>query len=132
MYADFSMDYTLLSHASHLLAGRRAILPGALTAGAVCTVLQLAYNELGVLRLKYISRHTKDPLVGRHLPSPPPIAVVAQKPILERILVAFGMQPLSDEEYLTKLKYTRDIHLKRIKKLEQQLEAEKPTEQKRA
>jgi hypothetical protein len=56
----------------------------------------------------------------------PPMAVMPQKPILERILITFGMQPLSDEEYLTKLKNTRNIHLKRIEELEQQLEAEKP------
>lgn len=106
-------------------SGRRVILPGALTAGAVCTVLQLAYNELSVLRLKYVSRHKKDSFsIDRHLPPPPPVAFVPQKPILERILITFGMQPISDQEYLTKLKHTRDIHLKRIKELEQQAEAE--------
>jgi hypothetical protein len=100
-------------------------LPGALTAGAICTLLQLAYNELGILRLKYVSRY---PSPVQPLHHPPPVAVVPQKHTLERILITLGMRSLSDEEYLRKLKTTRDIHLKRIEELEleRQLEAEKP------
>lgn len=133
-WSDFRMHKTLDTGISGVLAGGilrgwksgpRAVLPGALTAGAICTGLQLAYNELGILRLKYISRHA-----NHSHSTPPPTPTVV--PMLERILISFGMQPISDEEYLRKLKNTRDKHLKRIEQLEQQLEAEKTTEQKRA
>jgi hypothetical protein len=39
-----------------------------------------------------------------------------------------GMAPVSDDEYLAKLKRKREMYLKRIAMLEQQVEEEKATE----
>jgi hypothetical protein len=47
------------------------------------------------------------------------------EPVLGRMLTKLGIQQISDEEYLAKLKKTRDTHLKRIEQLERQLEVEK-------
>jgi hypothetical protein len=37
------------------LAGARAILPGAIVVGAASTILQCGYNELSIMRLRYVS-----------------------------------------------------------------------------
>lgn len=98
-------------------SGTRAFLPGALTIGALCTLLQLAYNEVGITRLRYISG-LKDSASAR--PSAPP-----SKPLTERFLSLLGVKQVTDEQHIAKLKATRDGHLKRIAELEQQLATEK-------
>ncbi|KAG5642877.1 hypothetical protein DXG03_001919 [Asterophora parasitica] len=98
-------------------AGPRAILPGALTIGAACTLLQLAFNEAAITRVKYIS--------GLSVSAPVKPATPPSKPLFERFLGMFGLQPVTDEQYVEKLKATRDGHLKRIAELEQQIETEK-------
>lgn len=118
---------------SYASAGPRAILPGALTAGALCTILQMAYNELGVARLRYISRLNEEsslPLPATGSPShvSPPITQKAAKSFSDKILTTLGLQPVSDEEYLTKMKKTREMYIKRIVELEAQLEIEKGKE----
>lgn len=117
----------------YALAGPRAILPGALTAGAFCTMLQIAYNELGVARLRYISRLNKESSLPAPTPAPEPhisspISQEAAKSFSEKILMTLGLQPVSDEEYLAKMKKTREMYMKRITELEAQLEIEKAKE----
>ncbi|KAF5386664.1 hypothetical protein D9615_001564 [Tricholomella constricta] len=97
-------------------SGPRAILPGALTIGALCTLLQLAYNEAGIMRLRYVSGLN----VSTPVTPPPP-----SKSLSERFLTMFGVQQVTDEQYVEKLKATREAHLKRIAELEQQLAREK-------
>jgi hypothetical protein len=110
-------------------AGPKAILPGALTASALCTLLQLAYNELGVSRLRYISRLKEESSMPKTPASStthsPIISSEASKSFSARILTTLGLQPLSDQEYLDKMKMTRETYLKRIAILEEQLEKEK-------
>lgn len=120
--------------------GIPGILPGVTTASIVCTLLQLAYNEVDIARVKYVSRMLKEaqtspdvrPAVSRPLspPNPPSVdEVVPRKPIMERILTALGWHPVSNEEYVEKLKYKRDACLRRIAQLEVEKERDnKPTD----
>ncbi|KAF8077661.1 hypothetical protein FPV67DRAFT_1684285 [Lyophyllum atratum] len=101
-------------------SGPRAILPGALTIGALCTLLQLAYNEASITRLRYVS--------GLNVSTPATPAAPPSKPLFERFLTLFGVQPVTDEQYVEKMKKTRDGHLKRIAELEQQLALENTKE----
>lgn len=102
-------------------AGSRAIFPGALTIGAICTLLQVAYNEAGIVRLRYIyGLQTLKPAT----PIGPPA-----KSLSDRFLDILGVQVVTEDEYLKKMKLTRDAHLKRIAELEQQLAVEKAKEE---
>ncbi|KAF8163622.1 hypothetical protein B0H34DRAFT_330712 [Crassisporium funariophilum] len=89
-----------------LKSGRRAVLSGILTAGAVCTLLQYGCNEISLARLRYISR-----LQEGNRPA--------------QLLKTVGLLPVSDEEYLNKMERTREVYLKRIAELERQVEEEK-------
>ncbi|RDB22273.1 hypothetical protein Hypma_010602 [Hypsizygus marmoreus] len=98
-------------------SGPRAIVPGALTIGAVCTLLQLAYNEIGITRLRYVSGLNGTLSVPKS--SSPP-----SKSLSQRFLGLLGLQAVTDEEYLAKMKTTRDSHVKRIAELERQIQQE--------
>jgi len=101
--------------------GPRAVLPGAMIVGAAATVLQYGYNELSIMRLRYISslrrseenRKTTGTALNQITDSP-----------FQSLLKLFGVVPISDEEYLAKLKRSREIYLKRIGELENQIEEE--------
>lgn len=105
-------------------AGLKAVVPGAATAAIACTLLQCVYNELGIARLKYVSRMGNDAQALSRTPTPPE-PLEPPKPAMQRILVALGLHEVSDDEYLAKMKRTRDIYMKRLAVLEQQLEEEK-------
>lgn len=82
-----------------------------------CTIAQLAVNELEVTRLKFVSRKLKA--------SPQPIPVETKPtepqnvpPFLDKVASLFGLQRMSNEEYLTKLRKERNAALKRIIVLE--------------
>lgn len=105
-------------------AGLRSILPGAISAAALCTILQLAYNEAAVARLRYVSK-LKETGQMPVAPNPPPPDSSERIPVAQRILTALGLIHVSDEEYLLKLKRTRAVYQKRIIELEQQSEAER-------
>ncbi|KAG6817794.1 hypothetical protein H0H87_003202 [Tephrocybe sp. NHM501043] len=130
-YSDLRKHNTLDSGLSGALAGGalrgwksgpRAILPGALTISAACTLLQILYNEASISRLRYISGlKNKSPAV--EAPAAPPI-----KPTLERFLSFIGVRQVTDQQYIDKMKATRDMHLKRIAELEQQIAVENAKE----
>ncbi|KAH0583535.1 hypothetical protein H2248_009162 [Termitomyces sp. 'cryptogamus'] len=105
-------------------SGPRAILPGMLTIGAVCTLLQLAYNEATVSRLRYISGLKVKAPANEAPAAPAPRSKTAS----ERFLTLIGVHQVTEEEYLEKMKATRDRHLRRIAELEQQLATEKAQE----
>lgn len=99
---------------------------GIKTGALVCVALQYAFNELGMARVKYVaawqapstfssSAHQTSHFMARSDKEPP-------KSFWERISAFIGLSKVSDEEYLIKLKRTRDGYLKRIEKLEQQLD----------
>uniref|UniRef100_A0A0W0F855 Uncharacterized protein n=1 Tax=Moniliophthora roreri TaxID=221103 RepID=A0A0W0F855_MONRR len=102
------------------LAGPRTALSGATAASVICTTLQYIVNELKVVRLQYLAEKAKhhERLGIQPSPSPP-------EPWTKSILKFIGITPLSNEEYLKKLRLQRDIHLKRIVELETQLEKER-------
>lgn len=119
-----------------LQAGRHAIVSGAITASAACIVLQYTCNELGIARLRYISKLREE---NRSLATQPSFRLengkeVYQPPgtVFQQILKAVGLIPVSDEEYLAKLKRTRETCLKRMVELEQQVEEEKNTKMPRS
>lgn len=117
------------------IAGPKAVLPGAITVGVIATLLQLGYNEIGVQRLKYISRqHTAEPeprsVVVASTPAtyqeaPETTLIEDPRSWKARILSLMGVRKMSEEEYLKRLKLQREHHLVRIKELEQKLEEER-------
>lgn len=124
MFVQTRLSFSQQSHNS-LLAGRRAIVPGALSIGAVCTLLQLAYNEAGIIRLQYISGLNR----SRTLPTPTTLSAPSLS-MSDRFLALLGLKPVTDEEYIAKVKTTRDGYLKRIAELEQQVAVEAQAENK--
>ena len=94
---------------------------GARTAGILCTVVQWGFNELGIMRVKFVSRKIQElppqPQASSQLPEPfdkPRISFV------DRLMSVIGFRKLSDEEYLKVLKKQRDEALQRIAVLEQE------------
>ncbi|KIK08812.1 hypothetical protein K443DRAFT_672331 [Laccaria amethystina LaAM-08-1] len=105
-------------------SGLRSVLPGAISAAALCTILQLAYNEAAVTRLRYVSK-LKETGQMPVAPTPPPPDSSERVPVAQRILTALGLIQVSDEEYFLKLKRTRAVYQKRIIELERQSEEER-------
>ncbi|PCH37861.1 hypothetical protein WOLCODRAFT_95998 [Wolfiporia cocos MD-104 SS10] len=110
--------------------GPAGLVPGATTAGLVCTFLQLAFNEFDIARVKYVSRRLQEPRESGFTPAISENTAQVQDPeerpksFLERMLIKLGGQQVSDEEYLDRLKYKRDHLLQRIAELEKERETE--------
>lgn len=90
------------------------------------TLGQVLYNEIGVQRIKFISRRyiipSQPPTPTVSVPAEPPLP---KQPLLDRVIHAIGINRLSDEEYLAQMREERAAYLRRIAKLEAQLEEEK-------
>ena len=105
------------------LGGTRGTLTGMMFGSVFCTLGQVLCNEIGVQRIKFISRRY-------HIPSQPPTPTVSglaeppmpKRPLLDRMIHVIGINKLSDEEYLTKMRKERAAYLRRIAELEAQLE----------
>ncbi|KAF8969645.1 hypothetical protein BDZ97DRAFT_2072267 [Flammula alnicola] len=112
-------------------SGRRAALPGMLTGAVACTLLQYGYNQLNLLRLRYISKVKGEDRTTGDVPvlrtGSDGTTQAGERPVsfLEAVLKTIGMKPISDEEYLAKLKKTREVYLTRIAELEGQAEEER-------
>lgn len=117
--------------------GRPGIVPGIVTGSILCTMLQFAYNEFGIARVKYVSQtlgSDSTQATGPSLPqetspsipsvSLPPPELVQTESVSERIFSWFGLHKVADEEYLERLTKQRDAHLRRIAELEKELEQE--------
>ena len=99
---------------------------GMMFGSVFCTLGQVLYNEIGVQRIKFISR--RYPIPSRPpTPTVPELAepLIPKQPLLDRMIHAIGINRLSDEEYLTQMREKRASHLRRIAKLEAQLEEDK-------
>jgi hypothetical protein len=87
---------------------------------------QVLYNEIGVQRIKFISRRysipsqSQTPLISGFAEPPRP-----KQSLFDRMIHAIGINKLSDEEYLTQMREERAAYLRRIAKLEAQLEEDK-------
>lgn len=90
--------------------------------GAAATVLQYGYNELRVVRLRYISSLQRSEENRKSTGTA--LNQITDSPF-QSLLKLFGVVPISDEEYLAKLKRSREIYLKRIGELENQIGEEK-------
>jgi hypothetical protein len=92
-----------------------------------CAVGQLLYNELGVQRVKFVSRAS--PAASTRLPLPIDTGIhelsVPKEPLFDRMVHAIGLKRVSDEEYLAQMKEERARHLRRIAELEAKLKADK-------
>ncbi|PFH51730.1 hypothetical protein AMATHDRAFT_46899 [Amanita thiersii Skay4041] len=85
-------------------SGPAAMLPGAITTSTICILLQYAFNEAGIARLKYLAEQQCTPDESASL--------------MERAMGSFGLRRISDEEYLETMIKQRAAHLKRIQVLE--------------
>ena len=89
-------------------------------------MLQYACNELGIARLRYVSKVQEENKSqtffklqnGKQVYEP-------SGSVFQQLLKAVGLIPISDEEYLARLKRTREVYLKRMVQLEKQVEEEK-------
>ncbi|KIK59607.1 hypothetical protein GYMLUDRAFT_672988 [Collybiopsis luxurians FD-317 M1] len=100
----------------------RGALPGAVSAGVLCTLLQYMYNESRVVRLEYLIHQRQNHQQPSTSQTP---NVNSSKPWTERIFASIGIKSLSDEEYLASLKKQRDVHLERIAEIEDEMKKEK-------
>ena len=120
-----------------LVGGRVGVLPGLMAGSIICTLLQFAYNEIGVMRVKYVSQTLGDaealPVLQPFKPTLPPTPevsrgkpsdVVGTRPqsFSDRVFDWFGFHRVADDEYLERLKRQRDAHLIRIAELEKELQ----------
>jgi hypothetical protein len=103
------------------------MLSGSVSVGAVCMVLQLGYNELGIQRLRYLSQTNS-------MPTPTlPVTVESLSNVpsdgsrcwKEKALWLMGVRLLSDEEYLERMKLQRDQYVRRIQELERKCQEER-------
>ncbi|KAG9226174.1 hypothetical protein CCMSSC00406_0005085 [Pleurotus cornucopiae] len=100
-----------------LKTGPKGILSGAVAGATVCAILQYSYNEIGVQRLKYITR----PQSSQSKPTTP---VDDKTSVFERVLSSLGIDRVPDDKYLIMLKDRREKHLRRIQELEAQIAQE--------
>lgn len=107
--------------------GTRGTFTGMVFGSVFCTLGQVLYNEMGVQRLKFISRRYPIP---SQQPTPSTVSGLAEppvpkKPLLDRIIRGIGINRLSDEEYLAQMREKRAVCLRRIEELEAQSEEDK-------
>ncbi|KAJ7273298.1 hypothetical protein C8J57DRAFT_270875 [Mycena rebaudengoi] len=114
-----------------ITAGRRTVVPAAITAGAACVALQAAYNELSIQRIKYVGKTLSQNSPSALQVPTPAVPQTTKPPLKNRILGLFGVKVLSNEELLVKLRRQRDSHLTRIRELEQELEQERTRNEKK-
>ncbi|KAI9446499.1 hypothetical protein H4582DRAFT_569999 [Lactarius indigo] len=107
--------------------GTRGALPGMIFGSVFCAVGQLLYNELGVQRVKFVSRTSPTASPRPPLPSPSSVTElpVLKEPLFDRMIHAIGLKRVSDEEYLAQMRAERTAYLQRIAELETNLQAEK-------
>ena len=101
--------------------GVAGIWAGARTAGVICTVLQFSFNELTVMRVKFVSSKIQESHRPPEITSPPPDKPEEPRTsIVDRLMAVIGFTKLTDEEYLKVLKKQRDEALERIAVLERE------------
>lgn len=94
----------------------------------VATVVQYSYNEVNLARLRHISKlkqenrqAVKIPVIKPQNSHPDPASTTTW---MDVFLKAIGLTPITDEEYIAKMKKTRGVYLNRIEELQAQLELE--------
>lgn len=95
------------------------------------TLLQLGYNEFTVQRLKLIVHQRSSEDASAPVRSYPRSSSASSEfeehetmSLKTRVLSLLGVQRLTEDEYLQRLKIQRDHYLLQIAKLEQKLEEE--------
>ena len=66
--------------------GSAGILAGARTAAIICTVLQFAFNELGVARVKFVSRKIQESQPRPEIAPPPAAPEKPRMSIFDRLM----------------------------------------------
>ena len=103
--------------------GKSGIWSGARTAGLLCTLVQLGFNEVGVMRIKFVSRkiqESQSPLPADIPALPTAFEDGPRLSIFDRLLGIIGFRKLTDDEYIKVLKKQRNEALQRIAVLEQE------------
>ena len=102
--------------------GYRRALPGAITSALLCSTVQLIGNEIGVQRVKYVSRRRAPNQKTSAVETPP------SESWMQLLFRSIGFQRVAQDEYLSRLKRERDAYLARIAELEKRIEEEKRRE----
>ncbi|OJT09105.1 hypothetical protein TRAPUB_14432 [Trametes pubescens] len=96
------------------------VLAGARTAGLVCALVQLGYNELGVTRIKFVTRKIEEAAAPVPAPAISEPTDTPKMTLFDHALSLIGFRKLSEEEYVKVLKKQRDEALERIAVLERE------------
>lgn len=104
------------------------VLAGARTAGLVCALVQLGYNELGVTRIKFVTRKIEEAAMPAPAPAIPEATETPKMTFFDHALSLIGFRKLSEEEYVKVLKKQRDEALERIAILERERAEEQARE----
>jgi hypothetical protein len=95
------------------------VLPGAVTAGLICTMAQLLWNELNVMRARYVSQVNT---TQRDTHDPP----ARQKSVSEKVLDGLGMvlpvRKIPDEVYLQRLLREKEEVERRLEVVRKEIE----------
>ncbi|EAU88878.1 hypothetical protein CC1G_12649 [Coprinopsis cinerea okayama7 len=109
-------------------SGRKAIIPGALLASTIALGIQYGFNYAAASRIKNLAEERTAPP-----PAPPTPEQLAEEKLSwhvrlgNRIVRAFGVEPISDEEFLRRLRTARNKYELRIKELEKEIAEEEAT-----
>ena len=99
--------------------GLPGVIPGAVTAGLICTLAQFIWNELDVMRIQYVSQSNTI-----HLDREDPPA--RQRTISEKVMDGLGMvllvKKISDEVYLQRLFREKEEVEKRLEAVRKELQ----------
>lgn len=99
--------------------GRPGVLPGALTAGLICTMAQLVWNELNVMRVQYVSQ--SGVTHSDHDVAPTPHKPFSEK-IMDGLAVVFPVRKISDEVYLERLLREKEAVERRLEAVRKELQ----------
>lgn len=93
-----------------------------MTAGLICTMVQLLWNELNVMRARYVSQVNATQMDHHGPPA-------RQKTMSEKVLDGLGMvlpvKKIPDEEYLQRLLREKEEVEKRLEVVRRELEEER-------
>ncbi|KAF9479304.1 hypothetical protein BDN70DRAFT_700289 [Pholiota conissans] len=110
-------------------SGRVGIIPGLWMGAVAGSLIQYGVNEMNIMRLRYIAKLHQENRTAVEKPTVKPRQEIQIRDStttwMDTFLRGIGLEPITDDEYISKMKKTRDVYLKRIAELETQLEKEK-------
>lgn len=95
------------------------MVPGAITAGLVCTLAQFIWNELNVMRVQFVSR-SKTTYMGHD--APPARQRTVSEIVMDGLGVILPVKKIPDEVYLQRLIREKEEVEKRLEAVRKELQ----------